>query len=162
MGARVPSNVASALSVYLCIYTYRSSRMTSSRSTDSVRSWHAQLEVRELTCISRGSPPELIAVCLLIFHDPALDQNRPFAHGVLLRQVRRPAMEASNSVSLCICTTSFSTAFARQMMRAAHVAAAAASGSLEAGNHMRSRTGFGMPFSNRLFAGAGWTINAVY
>jgi hypothetical protein len=48
------------------------------------------------------------------------------------------------------------------MMRAAHVAAATASGSLEAGNHMRSRTGFGMPFSNRLFAGAGWTINAVY
>jgi hypothetical protein len=71
-------------------------------------------------------------------------------------------MDASSSVSLCICTTSFSTAFVGQMMRAAHVAAAAASGSLEAGNHMRSRTGFGMPFSNRLFAGAGWTINAVY
>jgi hypothetical protein len=57
--------------------------------------------------------------------------------------------------------TSFSTAFARQMMRAAHVAAAAAPGSVEVGNDMPVRTGFGMPFWNRLFAGAGWSLGRL-
>jgi hypothetical protein len=33
---------------------------------------------------------------------------------------------------------------------------------LEVGKDMRVRRGFGMLFRNRLFAGAGWTINAVY
>lgn len=65
-------------------------------------------------------------------------------------------------VGIAVHTTSFSTAFIRQLVQARRLRRPRMLRlHLEVGKDMRVRRGFGMLFRNRLFAGAGWLVNAV-